>query len=65
MRIRGKSFKTEVRRNFFTQRMVNVWNSLSQNVVKAKTLSDFKKKLNVALGAKGIKGYGGKGGSGY
>ena len=26
-RIRGKPFRTEVRRNFFTQRVVNVWNS--------------------------------------
>ena len=35
-----------------------MWNSFAQNVVEAKTLSDFKK-LNIALGAKGIKGYGG------
>ena len=58
MRIRGR---TEGRRNFFTQRVVNVWNSLPQNVVEAKMLSDFKKKLDIALGAKGIKGYGGNG----
>ena len=64
LRIRGKPFRTEVRRNFFIQRVVNVWNSLPQNVVEAKTLRDFKKKLDVALGAKGIKGYGGKRGSG-
>ena len=44
MRIRGKPFRSEVRRNFFTQRVVNVWNSLSPNVVEAKTLTDFKKK---------------------
>ena len=54
MRIRGKPFRTEVRRNFFTQRVVNVWNSLPQNVVEAKMLCDFKKKLDIALGAKGI-----------
>ena len=64
MRIRDNPFRTEVRRNFFTQRVVNVWNSLPQNVVEAKT-SDFKKKLERALGAKGIKGYRRKGGSGY
>ena len=28
LKIRGKPFRTEVRRNFFTQRVVNVWNSL-------------------------------------
>ena len=55
MRIRAKSFRTEVRKNFFTQRVVNVWNSLPQNV-EAKTLPDFKKKLDIAFGAKGIWG---------
>ena len=50
-----------MRRNFFTQRVVNVWNSLPQKVVEAKTLCDFKKELDLALGAKGIEGYGGKG----
>ena len=65
LRIRGKPFRTEVRRKFFTQRMVNVWNSLSQNVVEAKMLSDFKKELDIALGAKGVKGYERKGRSGY
>ena len=44
---------------------MNVWNSLPQKVVEAKILCDFKEKLDIALGAKGIKGYGGKGGSGY
>ena len=38
LRIRGKPFRTEVRRNFFSQRVVNVWNSLPQKVVEAKTL---------------------------
>ena len=56
MRITGKSFRTEVRRNFFTQRVVNVWNSLPQKIVEAKTLCDFKKKSDIVLGAKGIKG---------
>ena len=59
MRIKGKPFRTEMRRNLFTQRVVNVWNSLPQNVVEAKTLSDFKKKLDRALGAKAIWGEGG------
>ena len=35
-RIRDKPFRTEVRRNLFSQRVVNVWNSLSPNVVEAK-----------------------------
>jgi len=49
LRIRGKSFRTDMRRNFFIQRVVNVWNSLPHNIVEAKTLSDFKKKLDIAL----------------
>ena len=66
LRIRGKPFRTEVRRNFFTQRVVNLRNSLPQKVVEAKTLSDFRKKLDIALGAKGIEGHEGEGGgSGY
>ena len=62
LRIRDKPFRTEVRRNFLSQRVVNLWNSLSQKVFEAKTLSDFKNKLYIALGAKGIKAYGRKGG---
>ena len=62
LRIRGKTFRTEVRENFFAQSVVNVWNSLPQKVVQAKTLCDFKKKLDFALRAKGIKGYEGGGG---
>ena len=54
LRIRDKPFRTEVRRNVFTQRMVNVWNSLPQKVGEAKTSCDFKKKLDTALGAKDI-----------
>ena len=38
-----------------------MWNSLPEKVVEAKTLCDFKKELIIALGAKGIKGYRGKG----
>ena len=65
LRISGKPFTTEMRRDFFTQRVVNVWNSLPPNVVEAETLSDFKRKLDIALETKGIKGYGGKTGLGY
>ena len=62
MRIRGKPFRTEVRRNFFTQTVVNLWNSRPQKVVEIKTLCDFRKKLDIVFGAKGIKICGGKGG---
>ena len=65
LRIRGKSFRTEMRRTFFTQRVVGLWNSLPQRVVEASSLAIFKRELDVALVAKGIRGYGEKAGTGY
>ena len=65
LRIQGRPFRREVRRHFFTQRVVSLWNSLSQEVVDAKTLNVFKRRLDIALGANGIKGYGEKAGLGY
>ena len=38
--------------------MVSLWNSLPQEIVDAKTLNAFKRRLDIALGANGIKGYG-------
>ena len=63
--IRDRPFRTEVRRHFFTQRVVSLCNSLPQEVVDAKTLNVFKRQLEIALGANGIKGYGEKAGLGY
>ena len=34
-RIWDKTFRTQVRRNVLSQRVVNVWNSLPPNVVEA------------------------------
>ena len=65
LRIKGRPFKTEVRKNVFTQRVVNLWNSLPQRAVEAKSLDGFKRELDRALGASGIKGYGEKAGTGY
>ena len=64
LRIQGRLFRPERRRNFFTQRVVSLWNSLPHEIVEAKTLYVFKKQLDITLGAKGIKGYGGKARSG-
>ena len=65
LRIKGRSFKTEVRKKLFTQRVVNLWNSLPQRAVEAKSLDGFKRELDRALGASGVKGYGEKAGTGY
>ncbi|XP_055506478.1 COMM domain-containing protein 7-like [Leucoraja erinacea] len=42
-----------------------LWNSLSQKVVEASSLAIFKRELDVAFVAKGIRGYGEKAGTGY
>ena len=64
LRIQGRPFRTEVRRHFFTQGVVSLWNSLPEEVVNAKTLNVFKRRQGIALGANGIKGFGEKAGLG-
>ena len=49
-----------MRRNFFSQRVVNLWNSLPQKAVEARSLSVFKTEINRFLINKGIRGYGEK-----
>ena len=34
------------RKNFFSQRIINVWNSLPSHIVNAKSMSMFKKELD-------------------
>ena len=58
LNIRGSRFRTELRRNFFTQRVVNLWNSLSSETVEATSLNIFKARIDKFLNYKGIKGYG-------
>ena len=65
LRIQGRSFRMELRRHFFTQKVVSLWNSLPQEAVDAKTLNVFKRRLDIALGVNGIKSYGEKAGLGY
>ena len=54
---RVKGFRTKMRRNFFSQRVVNLWNSLPQKAVEAKSLSVFKTEIDKFLFGKAIKGY--------
>ena len=63
--IYGRPFGTLMRRSFFTQRVVSLWNSLPQKVVEAKKLYIFKKQLDIALEVQGITDYGGKVGLEY
>lgn len=53
-RTRGHSFKLvkhrcncEVRRHFFSERVVNRWNMLDQDTISAKTVNGFKSKLEL------------------
>ena len=58
LKIRESKFRTELRRNFFIQRVVNLWNSLPSETVEAILLDVFNAKIDKSLNSKGIKGYG-------
>ena len=62
LRIRGSKIKTESRRNYFSQKVVNLWNSLPQSAVDAGIGSKFKEELDRFLIGNGLKGYGEKAG---
>ena len=42
---KGK-FKTEIRKHYFSQRIVNLWNSLPEPVVMAPSINTFKNRLD-------------------
>uniref|UniRef100_K7EXW6 Reverse transcriptase domain-containing protein n=1 Tax=Pelodiscus sinensis TaxID=13735 RepID=K7EXW6_PELSI len=56
MKLMGSRFKTN-KRKFFTQRVVNLWNSLPEEAVKARTIIEFKEKLDNFMEVRSIKGY--------
>ena len=45
-KLKGKSFKTDIAKNFFTNRIVEVWNKLPPDVVNSDTINNFKNKLD-------------------
>ena len=49
--------RTNKRRDFFTQPIVKLWNSLPQPVVMATNLDGFKRGLDKFLEAKAVNGY--------
>ena len=61
LRLKGRSFKTEMRKNFFSQRVVNLSNSAAESVA-GRLLRVFKTEIDRFLINKEIRGYGEKAG---
>ena len=55
--MRGERYKRVQRGNFFTPRVVSVWNELPEAVVETGTILSFKKHLGSYMGKIGIEGY--------
>ncbi|XP_062895782.1 large neutral amino acids transporter small subunit 2-like [Mobula hypostoma] len=62
LRIQGCPLRAEVRRNFFYQSVVNLWNSLPPTAVEAKSFHTLKVEMDRVSIGKGLKCYGNEAG---